>query len=117
MLIVTFVLYSAVSYTAPDKEYVVKTLQCNMSIMFFLKLHYYLCCIDKLGFLLHMISNVFYDIKNFLIYFLLYNIFGAIYLSICLTSINSEYNGYGVLSYVLMSFRVSIGDPDFISFA
>ena len=88
-----------------------------MTLVLFIKLNYYLKCLDKLGFLLHMIESVYSDIRIFIFFFIFYNTYTGFYFSICITDLPSEYDGFGPLSYFLMSFRTSIGDPDFLTFA
>lgn len=80
----------------------------------FIKMMFYLRIYDEYGFLVHMMSSVFKDLKSFMFFFALFISTFAVFLSIVIRPdvLSSDYNKLSVLSYFVMAFRSSVGDNE-----
>ena len=121
---VVYIIYITVLYTRKtpvNNSYLVKTFQCIVIVLSFIKVNFYLRIFEGLSFLVQMLPSVINDLKWFLLYFLMFIFTFAMFL---LTLIeenkndNGEDQGLGVGFYqFVLAFRTSVGDFDFPDYA
>ena len=114
LLIVTYSTYIPFTLMFERTHYVIKSLQCLIVMLTFIKMMFYLRIYDEFSFLVHMMSSVFKDLKSFMLFFALFISTFAVFLSIVIRpdALASDYHQLGVLSYFVMAFRSSVGDND-----
>ena len=63
-----------------------------------------------------MFSSVFKDLRYFLMFFSMFIVTFALFLSVAIDDTHSIYSDTGPFTFFLMAFRSSIGDNDMESF-
>eukprot|EP00347_Sterkiella_histriomuscorum_P005471 403356490 len=86
--------------------------QIYMLILGFLRVNYYLRIHDGFGFMISMFTEVFVDLKYFVIFFIMIIIeFALLFLLVFKGSSMEEYQGLSTFGgYMMMAFRLSTGD-------
>ena len=83
-----------------------------MVLLSFIKMTFFLRIFDGFSFLVQMMSSVFVDLKQFLLFFAIFIAALAFSLSILIDKDKLEYEGIGFFGYFAMVFRSSIGDNE-----
>lgn len=103
--------YLPLSFILKGQEYSVKCVQCAIIQFISIKLNFYLRIFDKFGHLVQMITTVFYDLKYFILYFVLIVSFYSIQISIYMKDVDGH-EGIGSFKYFVMVLRTCLGDND-----
>jgi hypothetical protein len=111
LIFLLYVAYVPMSFTMDREEYAIKSMQCAIMLLYAIKFNFFLRIFDKLGFLVQMIVTVFYDLRYFLLYFLILVSFFAVMISVILRDVQ-DHDGIGALKYFVMTLRTSMGDND-----
>jgi len=78
----------------------------------FMKMNYFLRIFEGFSFLVSMLQGVFFDLKIFLAFFAIVVLTFSLILSVLLPESALKYPGTWIFSFVVMSFRTSLGDFD-----
>lgn len=76
-----------------------------------IKVNFYLRIFDKFGYLVQMVTQVFYDLRYFILYFFIILSFFSIQVSIYMKDVD-DHEGIGPFMYFVMVLRTSLGDND-----
>lgn len=103
--------YVPVSFIYKGQEYTVKVIQCAIIMFISIKVNFYLRIFDKFAYLVQMITQVFYDLRYFILYFFIILSFFSIQVSIYMKDVDNH-EGIGPFMYFVMVLRTSLGDND-----
>jgi len=78
----------------------------------FMKVNYFFRIFDKFSFLVSMLKGVFLDLQVFLAFFAIVIITFSLVLSVLIPEESADYPGTWIFSFIVMSFRTSLGDFD-----
>lgn len=77
-----------------------------------MKVNYFLRIFEGFSFLVSMLTGVFFDLKFFLGFFAIVVATFSLILSVLLPEAATSYPGTWIFSFIVMSFRTSLGDFD-----
>ena len=77
-----------------------------------MKVNYFLRIFEGFSFLVSMLTGVFFDLKFFLGFFAIVVATFSLILSVLLPEAAASYPGTWIFSFIVMSFRTSLGDFD-----
>jgi hypothetical protein len=100
------------SFVAEDKVYALKSLQMVITITSFIKLCFLIRIFTKLAFQVRMLTNVFYDLRYFLIFFLIVLGMFTTLIHIIVGETNNSYDGVREMAFFVLALRQSVGDYD-----
>ena len=107
-----YLTFFTVSFTLPAQVYALKALQLAVTITSFIKLCFLIRIFTKLAFLVRMLVNVFYDLRYFLLFFLIVVCMFTTLIHIIVDEVEEGYEGIGALSFFVLALRQSVGDYD-----
>ena len=93
-----------------DKSYVVVAFQCLIVILTFVKIIFFLRVFEGLSFLVQMVTSVFKDLQNFMVFFSVFISTFAVLISVVFNGHQEDYNNLGGIVFLLLAFRTSVGD-------
>lgn len=77
-----------------------------------MKLTFFLRIFDQMSFLVQMLRGVFYDMRHFLLFFLIVLVFFSISLGILVEHGDYDYNGLGKLSFFFIALSSAVGQTE-----
>jgi hypothetical protein len=109
-------IYIPGSNTESENPNLIKSIQCCIIILTFIKVNFFLQLFEGLSFLVQMINSVLFDLKFFLLYFAIFIATFAALLLVLIDDI-SYYEGLGPIGYIAIAFRTSVGDFNIDNYA
>lgn len=108
----TYTAFFCLSYDEPENISSLKSLQLVIIISSFIKLCFLIRIFTKLSFLVRMLVNVFYDLRYFLIFFLIVLGMFTVLIQVILKDTSDDYDGVRNGSFFILALRQSVGDYD-----
>jgi len=108
----SYLAFFILAYVDEDSLYALKSLQMVVTITSFIKLCFLIRIFTKLAFLVRMLVNVFYDLRYFLIFFLIVLGMFTILIHIIVEETGDEYDGIKPIAFFVLALRQSVGDYD-----
>ncbi len=108
--------YIFVSFYCKSELFAIKSLQCVIILLAFIKFLFFLRIFKRFSFLIQMLVSVFKDLTSFLYFFGFVVVFFSIFVGVLIKDL-SDYEGIGPVAYFVIALRESIGDYDTDSYS
>ena len=112
IVFLSYLAFFILSFVDEDMDSTLKALQLVITISSFIKLCFLIRIFTKLAFLVRMLVNVFYDLRYFLVFFLIVLGMFTVLIHIIVDETNESYDGIRSIAFFVLALRESIGDYD-----